>query len=142
MSDLTEMFKRFNRAYFAGRKPRYRVLRRQLRSDGYSDATRRLILIRRGLDGDELAAILLHEMCHIGCPGHGPRFRDRVRRLIAVVPASVARQAIAHRLRLLVIVLLCRSPVPLPIRRAPRHPPDLATSVQSVTSHGSSVLAV
>lgn len=85
------MFARFNRDYFGGRKPRYRVLRGPLRlSGGYCDTERRRILVRSGIEGDALAAILLHEMCHIGCPGHGRRFQDRIRRLIPLVPASVA----------------------------------------------------
>ena len=36
-----------------------------------------------------MEAVLLHEMCHIGCSGHGARFRARIRRLIPLVPAPV-----------------------------------------------------
>ena len=92
MNDLTEMFARFNRDYFGGRKPRYRVLRYPLLNygRGYCDIERRRILIAHGIEGDVLAATLLHEMCHIGCPGHGRLFRDRIRRLISLVPPSVA----------------------------------------------------
>jgi hypothetical protein len=87
--DLTEMFARFNRDYFGGRKPRYRVLRQPWRG-GYCDIERRRILLPLGMEGDELAAVLLHEMCHIGCPYHGRRFQERMRRLIPLVSASVA----------------------------------------------------
>jgi hypothetical protein len=89
--DLTEMFARFNRDYFGGRKPRYGVLRYPMRrTRGYCDTKRRRILIAPWLEGNMLAATLLHEMCHIGWPFHGRLFRDRIRRLIPLVSPSIA----------------------------------------------------
>jgi hypothetical protein len=89
--DLAEMFDRFNRDYFGGRKPRYRVLRYPLRrTRGCCDTKRRRILIAQWLEGNMLTASLLHEMCHIGCPGHGRLFQDRIRRLLPLVSPSIA----------------------------------------------------
>jgi GNAT superfamily N-acetyltransferase len=89
--DLAEMFDRFNRDYFGGRKPRYRVLRYPLRrTRGCCDTKRRRILIAQWLEGNMLTATLLHEMCHIGCPAHGRLFQDRIRRLLPLVSPSIA----------------------------------------------------
>src|SRR2546422_9334807 len=98
VGDLPEMLFRFNRDYSGRRKPRYRVVRRSLRggSRGYCDTKRRRIVVQQGLEGDWLAAILLHEMCHIGCRYHGRRFQDRVRRLIPKTPSVVTASDVAH----------------------------------------------
>jgi hypothetical protein len=87
--DLAEMFDRFNGDYFGGRKPRYRVLRYPMRG-GDCDIEHRRIRISDGMEGHELTYTMLHEMCHIGCLGHGRRFWDRMRRLIPEVPRPVA----------------------------------------------------
>ena len=93
MSDLDDRFVQYNREYFGDRLPRYRVLRRRRRNcvaACYDE--RRLITIHPDQVGDDLAATLLHEMCHIGGgrDGHGPRFQARMRRLQARLPAPLA----------------------------------------------------
>ncbi len=86
MSELTEMVARFNHDYFGGRKPAYRVLFRSVRNlQGICVPRRRFIVLSSALRGDELAAVLLHEMCHIGCIDRNPRFQERLRRLIPLV---------------------------------------------------------
>ena len=42
------------------------------------------ILIRPGLDGNDLRETLLHEMCHIGSTGHGKRFQAKLARLASL----------------------------------------------------------
>jgi hypothetical protein len=39
------------------------------------------IYIQRALPPDHLLAVSLHEMCHIGCPWHGPKFTEKFKRL-------------------------------------------------------------
>jgi len=93
-SGLPEMFARFYRQYFGGRLPRYRVVRRALRaSDGHCNSRRRVIVLSSRLTGDDLVHTLLHEMCHIGCPGHGPMFRAKLRRIARHAPPSIAAWA-------------------------------------------------
>ncbi len=90
MSELTEMFDGFNREYFGGRLPRYRVRLAALTAEGilgHCDGRRRLIRLRRGLEGDGIRGALLHEMCHVGVSGHGPRFMRRLHRIARHEPA-------------------------------------------------------
>lgn len=53
--------------------------------DGRCDTTRRVIFIAPGVAGkpESLRALLLHEMCHVGTPGHGAAFAAKLDRLIA-----------------------------------------------------------
>jgi hypothetical protein len=82
-----DLFDEYNAKYFGGRLPRYRVRFVEFSLDrlgweGECLPKRRLIRIREQLPkGTNLERVLLHEMCHIGNLGHGPRFRDQLRRL-------------------------------------------------------------
>lgn len=100
MSDLTEKYSAFNRRYFLGRLPRYRVVRRAISIGGRCDDRRRLIVIRPGIVGTELDCLLLHEMCHIGIPGHRWKFRARLQRVARRAQAlgdhEFARLAVAE----------------------------------------------
>jgi hypothetical protein len=81
MAKLDRLFDQYNGQFWNGRKPRYRVRYARLPSDGFCDVARRTILVQRGLTGQRLRRVLLHEMCHIGCPHHGARFQARLLRL-------------------------------------------------------------
>lgn len=78
--DLDRLFDQLNDRYFGGGLPKYRVLRcvSQIGEHGFIDDETRRIWI---CDGPDPRATLLHEMCHIGTPGHGRPFRAKLRRL-------------------------------------------------------------
>ncbi len=81
---LQRLYDELNRQFFHGRLPRYRVAFTTFygsRQRGRCVSKRRLILVRRGLDGEELRRVLLHEMCHIGALGHGQRWQSKLRSL-------------------------------------------------------------
>src|SRR5262245_61436862 len=50
----------------------------------YLEACVRTISIQPGLSDETFRRVLLHEMCHINCPGHGIRFRRKLLRLAAM----------------------------------------------------------
>ncbi len=55
------------------------------------------ICIQRGLAPDHLLAVSLHEMCHIGCPWHGPKFTEKFKRLndlVAPIEPSELRDGV------------------------------------------------
>lgn len=86
MTEPQRLFDEFNRRYWRGRLPRYRVLRVQFLTShlaGRCNDTRHLISLSRHLTGDDLRRMLLHEMCHIGPRGggHGHEFQRRLKRL-------------------------------------------------------------
>ncbi len=81
---LTDLYETFNQNLFRGRLPRYRVRRACFDAPGQYGLCRQekqTILIRPGLDGNDLRETLLHEMCHIGSTGHGKRFQAKLARL-------------------------------------------------------------
>ena len=49
--------------------------------EGHCDKRRHRILIDRSLSDGDQRRVLLYEMCHIGTPGHGRRFRAKLTRL-------------------------------------------------------------
>jgi hypothetical protein len=68
--------------------PAYRIqfARFEIRGQkGKCDTARRMIRLSREFqdDPDGLRRELLHEMCHIGSPGHGRRFQAKLARLAA-----------------------------------------------------------
>ncbi len=80
----TKLYNEFNRQFFGGRLPRYRVtVTTSTLSAGMCLSDRRLIQLQRGLDPKTLRRFLLHEMCHIGTPYHGRRFQEKLLRLAA-----------------------------------------------------------
>jgi hypothetical protein len=82
---VTALYHELNQRYFRGRLPQYWVVFAQPKVTGWHGEcfpARRLIQLRRGLTGDELRQTLLHEMCHIGSPGHGRRFQAKLARLV------------------------------------------------------------
>jgi hypothetical protein len=84
-NQLNLLFEEFNRVYFNGRLPRYRVqiVDRIIRGFDAGKITRRkkLIQIRRG-SLEKMAEILLHEMAHAATnERHAKRFQDEMRRL-------------------------------------------------------------
>jgi len=81
---LAVLYDEFNQTFFRGRLPRYRVRRDRFDDPGQFGLCRQekqTILIRPGLDGNDLRETLLHEMCHIGSTGHGKRFQAKLARL-------------------------------------------------------------
>jgi hypothetical protein len=84
---LNSLFEEFNRLYFNGGLPRYRVqiVDRIIRGfdAGRIKRRQRLIQIRRG-SLEDMAGILLHEMAHAATNNeHAKRFQDEMRRLRA-----------------------------------------------------------
>jgi hypothetical protein len=77
---LDTLFDRLNAGLFDGRLPKYRVGRCTPRNGerGFIDDEARTIWI---CAPGETRETLLHEMCHIGTPGHGRRFRAKLKRL-------------------------------------------------------------
>ena len=92
-----QAFEDFNRRYFRGRLPSYRVIvterfRTRMAGTWYgeSDDATRTIRLRAGLPDHSTGTalrdpswpkVLLHEMCHIGHPGHGKRWQARMQKL-------------------------------------------------------------
>ena len=79
-NDLDQLFDELNRVFFEGRLPKYRVRRCEphSREHGFIDNAAATIWICASPDPRKT---LLHEMCHIGTPGHGRLFRAKLRRL-------------------------------------------------------------
>ena len=79
-TDLDALFDHLNADLFDGRLPKCRVRRCTPRNGerGFIDEKARTIWICTSQDPRET---LLHEMCHIGTPGHGRRFRTKLRHL-------------------------------------------------------------
>lgn len=99
MSDdrwLQEKFDLYNRMYFRGRLPRYRV---RLSSEGLSGGahgtcdSKRQVIRLAGFAGP---LTLLHEMCHIGTANHGKRFQAKLRRLAALGVSGAVEEAKAY----------------------------------------------
>jgi hypothetical protein len=78
--DLDDLFDKLNTELFGGRLPKYRVLPGMPRNGarGFIDDETRTIWI---CAPEEIRETLLHEMCHIGTPGHGRTFRAKLKRL-------------------------------------------------------------
>jgi hypothetical protein len=75
--DIASLYRRLNREFFRGRLPAYRIRFRQFAmrgKEGECGAKARTITLAIHLKRDptRLRQRLLHEMCHIGSPGHGP----------------------------------------------------------------------
>jgi len=75
---LAPLFDQLNRKWFDGRLRPCAVRWAALLSQGHYESGRRTIYLRRGLAGAELIQTLLHEMCHIGTPDHGIRFKAKL----------------------------------------------------------------
>ena len=81
---LNQLFDELNSRWFDGRLRRRKVRWATFRNPhqrGVCPPGPKPILIVRGMSPAGVAAILLHEMCHIGCPSHGRRFTARIARL-------------------------------------------------------------
>jgi SprT-like family protein len=84
--DLSRLFDTYNRQYWRGRLPKYRVIRRATlphRLGSCSNVTRTILIHRQSPDDEALT--LLHEMAHIGPTrgfNHGPIFQRKLRRLV------------------------------------------------------------
>ena len=79
-TDLDVLFEQLNGSLFEGRLPTYRVRRREPQSGehGFIDDEARTIWI---CNPPDVRQTFLHEMCHIGTPGHGRLLRAKLRRL-------------------------------------------------------------
>src|SRR3989442_4411022 len=89
MTELQLLFDQYNRQYFGGKLPRYRVMvSKNLPRDGNCDNKRRLILI----NSSDQSRTLLHEMCHIGAGGHGKRVLSKLRRLASLGSTDAAKE--------------------------------------------------
>lgn len=77
---LDTLFDELNADLFAGSLPKYRVQQCPPRNGerGFIDEATRTIWV---CAPDEARETLLHEMCHIGTPGHGRQFRAKLKRL-------------------------------------------------------------
>jgi hypothetical protein len=102
-SDLAAAFQEFNDRYFGGRLRKVRVRfkaagRPPLRpgGSGHYDSSSRTIFIAR--TESQILETLLHEMCHIGEPHHGTKFRAKLLHLRSL-GASVAAADCEPRLR-------------------------------------------
>ena len=82
--DVQKLFKRFNRKYFGGRLPTYRVTQSDLYgSMGVCRKKQREIHLSAGLQNSAARTTLLHEMAHAATsPRHGPAWQKEIRRLI------------------------------------------------------------
>ena len=78
--DLDQLFDDLNGTYFAGSLPKYRVRMGPSQGGEYGWIDERAHTIWLS-DPSRPRETLLHEMCHIGTPGHGRRFRIKLRRL-------------------------------------------------------------
>ena len=96
-TELDRLFDTLNRECFAGRLPKYRVRTRTSQCGEYGciDEEEQTIWICHAAN---LRTTLLHEMCHIGTPGHGRAFRAKLRRL-AALGERWAREERAYYLR-------------------------------------------
>ena len=88
VEQLRAHFDDYRARYFPGRLRRYQVVLTDRFPDdhpgeGYCDTTRNVIYVRQGMDAQPTRRTLLHEMCHVGCPGHGKKFQQRLRALAA-----------------------------------------------------------
>lgn len=78
---LAALFDQLNRKWFDGRLRPCAVKWASMRSLGYYKSSRRTIYLQRGLADAALIGTLLHEICHIGTPYHGPKFKAKIERL-------------------------------------------------------------
>jgi SprT-like family len=83
---LNPLFDDLNQRFFRGRLPAYRIQFTRFEipgKKGECDNDRRMIMLSREPkdDPDGLRQWLLHEMCHIGSPGHGRRFQAKLTKL-------------------------------------------------------------
>ena len=82
---LKPLFNEFNRKFFDGKLPFYRVIRASLPGAMSGDCNwlSRTIRISSSLNGEDLRRTLLHEMCHHNRAGRhdGKRFLTNLRRL-------------------------------------------------------------
>ena len=79
-TDLDALFDHLNADLFDGRLPKCQVRRCAPRTGerGFIQGETRTIWI---CTPRETRETLLHEMCHMGTPGHGRRFRTKLRHL-------------------------------------------------------------
>lgn len=95
---LQALFREYRRRYFGGRLPRYQITmaRRHINGPGHHGecltASKRLF-VNPGLADEQQRRVLLHEMCHIGCPSHGAKFTARLRRLAELGEGWAAEDA-------------------------------------------------
>jgi len=90
------LFEQLNERFFWGRLPQYRVRRINPRCSGWGgecDAGARTISLARYLSGEAARQVLLHEMCHVGTPGHGKRFQVKLQRLARLGESWAAEEA-------------------------------------------------
>lgn len=70
---------------------------------GVCDDARRIILLRRELDPVKVRRVLLHEMCHVGLPSHGPshgrRWQARMLRAAEMGETWAAEEVEMYRTR-------------------------------------------
>jgi SprT-like family len=79
------LFDCYNREYFSGRLPAYRIDRSGKYIGGRCDRGRRLIFLPPESDIDDISELLMHEMCHAASNGaHGPAWLSEMRRVRAL----------------------------------------------------------
>jgi hypothetical protein len=96
-TELDRLFDALNRELFAARLPKHRVRTGPAQHGelGFLDEATSTIWL---CDPPDIRSTLLHEMCHIGTPGHGRLFRAKLRRL-AALGESWAQRERAYYLR-------------------------------------------
>ncbi len=101
---LQALFNRYNRKYWRGRLPRYRIINQDMRKEdcrGHCGFRKRQILLDVSQHESDLAvrATLLHEMCHAAAPRrpyHGYPFWSQFERLLRYGAPVRVRQADAR----------------------------------------------
>jgi hypothetical protein len=83
---LQALFHELNGQFFRGRLPKYSIRVGQSpkanRASGYCDSESQTIFLDPNPPTfEETRRVLLHEMCHIGCPWHGVKFQKKLRAL-------------------------------------------------------------
>lgn len=95
-TQLCRLFEEFNARFFHGRLPRYRVRESRTHRGGHfgtCNSPSKTILLQPQLSQPLLRRTLLHEMCHIGTPSHGSRFRAKLLRLATMGEAWATEEA-------------------------------------------------
>jgi hypothetical protein len=99
MKSLQSLLADLDRQFFRRRLTGYRIQWAYLPGGkmGCCDTDARIIKIRRGLRGEELRRVVLHEMCHHSVAGHGRLFEKVLRRLQSCGETWVEEEIAAYR---------------------------------------------
>ncbi len=96
---LTRLFERYNKRFWSGKLPTYRVVVTTSRTGGLCDRRKRQILmnVESFRSDSEIRRMLLHEMAHIIALGHGKLFQRELERLIRAGAMTLHTELKAYR---------------------------------------------